>query len=90
VGASKIYTSGDNIYIIGLENGQPFIERAEGGTNDFTRVYQGNQQAAKFTKGIVNITDGKLYYYLLAEGQGDKRTTYLQVIDLKSLASDGK
>jgi len=85
VGASRLYTAGDKIYIIGLENGQPYIEQAEGGTNDFTRVYHGKQQAAKFTKGVVNITDGKLYYYLLAEGQGDKRTTYLQVIDLRAL-----
>jgi hypothetical protein len=84
VGASKIYTSGDNIYIIGLENGQPYIERAKGGTNAFTRVYHGSPRAANFTKGMVHIANGKLYYYLLAEGQGDKRTTYLQVIDLSS------
>jgi len=84
VGAGKIYTSGDSIFIIGLENGQPFIEKAKGGTNEFTRVYQGQKGAANFTKGIVHISDGKLYYYLLADGQGDKRTTFLQVIDLRT------
>ena len=82
VGASRIYTSGDNIFIIGLENGQPFIEQAKGGTNDFTPVYQGQKKAANFTKGVVHIADGKLYYYLLADGKGDKRTTYLQTIKL--------
>ncbi|WP_016956545.1 BNR-4 repeat-containing protein [Catenovulum agarivorans] len=82
VGAENIYTSGDSIYIIGLENGQPYIEQATGGTNNFIRVYQGKKQATDFTKGVVYIADGKLYYYLLAEGEGDKRTTYLQVINL--------
>lgn len=82
VGASDIYTSGGNIYIIGLDQGQPYIEKAKGGTNQFTRIYQGEKQATDFDKGVVNITDGKLYYYLLAKGQGDKRTTYLQVINL--------
>lgn len=82
VGANDIYTSGDKIYIIGLEAGQPYIESAKGGTNQFKRVYHGKKRAANFKKGVVNIADGKLYYYLLAEGNGDERTTYLQVIDL--------
>lgn len=87
VGAGRLYTSGGNIYTIGLENGQPYVEKAEGGTNKFTRIYHGTRQAATYTKGIVYIADGKLYYYLLAEGQGDKRTTYLQVIDLTKFSS---
>ncbi|KMT67098.1 hypothetical protein XM47_00185 [Catenovulum maritimum] len=82
VGANNIYTANGNIYIIGLENGQPYVEQAAGGSNEFKRVYQGEKQAADFNKGIVHIADEKLYYYLLAEGQGDKRTTYLQVINL--------
>ncbi|MBD1388685.1 BNR-4 repeat-containing protein [Neiella sp. HB171785] len=82
VGANDIYTSGGNIYIIGLENGQPYIEQAKGGTNDFKRVYQGKKLAANYKKGEVYIADGKLYYYLLAEGEGDQRTTYLQIINL--------
>jgi|TARA_Y100000296_G_scaffold84480_2_gene117924 hypothetical protein len=82
VGANNIYTSGDNVYIIGLENGQPYIEQAKGGTNAFTRVYSGTKRSANFSKGVVHISEGKLYFYLLAEGSGDRRTTYLQVINL--------
>lgn len=85
VGANNIYTSGGAVFMIGLENGQPYIERALGGTNKFERVYQGQKQAAEFSKGVVYIRDGKLYYYLLEEGEGDQRTTYLQVIDLGSI-----
>ncbi|GEA12930.1 BNR-4 repeat-containing protein [Alteromonas sp. KUL49] len=85
VGADNLYTSGGNIYVIGLENGQPYVERASGGTNEFERVYQGTRRSSNFTKGIVHVKNGKLYYYLLADGVGDKRTTYLQIINLNDL-----
>ncbi|WP_053084548.1 BNR-4 repeat-containing protein [Catenovulum maritimum] len=81
--ASQLYTAGENIYIIGLEQGRPFVEQAKGGTNDFTRVYYAPVGSQSFQKGIVHIHDGKLYYYLLEKGgAGDKRTTYLQIINL--------
>ncbi|EWH10527.1 hypothetical protein DS2_07833 [Catenovulum agarivorans DS-2] len=81
--AAEIYAAGNNIYIIGLEDGRPFIEQAKGGTNDFTRVYHAPTDSMKFQKGVVYIHQGKVYYYLLkAGGTGDSRTTHLQVIDL--------
>lgn len=81
-GASNIYTSGNDIYFIGLnESGRPFIEQGKGGTNNFTRVYNGSE-GRQFDKGVVHIYQGKLYYYLLEKGQGDKRSTYLQIISL--------
>lgn len=83
-GASSIYTSGDNIYIIGLEDGRPYVEMAQGGTNDFTRVYDAKNDK-RFSHGTVHIQDGKVYYYLMQQGKGASKTAnplYLQIIDL--------
>lgn len=81
-GASEIYAAGENIYIIGLENSRPFIEKAKGGTNDFSRIYTAPADSMAYEKGVVHIHEGKLYYYLLERGTGDTRTTHLEIIDL--------
>lgn len=90
-GAQGLYAAGEDIYIIGLENGRPFIEKAKGGTNDFTRLYHAPADSMIFEKGRLHIYQGKLYYYLLEKGTGDKRTTHLQIIDLdiKPTGPDG-
>ncbi len=80
-GASAIYTSGDNIYIIGLDNGRPYIEVARGGTNEFTRSYTSNSGPV-FTHGTIYINDGMVYFYLQENGTGNARPLYLQVFDL--------
>ncbi|GFD73809.1 hypothetical protein KUL113_32290 [Tenacibaculum sp. KUL113] len=80
-GADSIYTSGDSIFIIGLKNGYPFIEKAKGGTNDFEVVYQ-QTSGAKFDHGTIHIENGKAYYYLMEKGAGNALPLYLQVIDL--------
>ncbi len=80
-GASNVYTSGNNVYIIGLENGFPFVEKATGGTNDFERVYEA-KGGLQFDHGRVHIQDGKLYYYLMGRGAGNSLPLYLHIIDL--------
>ncbi|WP_111979628.1 BNR-4 repeat-containing protein [Algibacillus agarilyticus] len=81
-GGNQLYTSGNNVYVIGLKNGRVNIVLTKGGTSDFKQVYQ-HQAGPKFDKGVVNVADGKVYYYLKqAEGTGDKRKLYLQVFDL--------
>lgn len=83
-GATSIYTSGDSIYIIGLDNGYPYIEKATGGTNDFERVYDAKRNI-RFNHGTVHIQDGKVYYYLMEAPKGKLKTTqalHLQIIDL--------
>jgi len=88
--ASNIYTSGNDIFVIGLNaSNRPFVDWAEGGTNVFTRVYE-QTSGKSFTKGKVHIANGKLYYYLLESkpnNDDDFRTTYLQTIDLSVLAA---
>lgn len=80
-GAAELYASGDSILLITLQKGRPFIQRTEGGTHNWKTIYE-NESGRRFDKGIPYIIDGKLYYYLREPGSGDKRTTYLQVIDL--------
>lgn len=84
-GAEALYSSGGNIYIIGLNSsGRPRVQSAPGGTNLFTTVYEATS-GKRFRKGQVFISNGKLYYYLLENNATDKddtQPTYLQVIDL--------
>ncbi|MFC2128206.1 Ig-like domain-containing protein, partial [Bacteroidota bacterium] len=81
-GATSIYTAGNNVYIIGLTSGgRVFVEKAVGGTNNFTRVYEATGGRI-FSHGRVHIADGKLYYYLMEKLSGDAQPLYLQVIDL--------
>jgi len=90
-GASELYTSGDKVFVIGLNaSGRPFVDRADGGTNKFTRVYE-QTTGKRFQKGQVYISNGKLYYYLLennASDTDDTQPTYLQIIDLDIAPTD--
>ncbi|WAJ71703.1 Ig-like domain-containing protein [Catenovulum adriaticum] len=81
VGATSIYTAGDNIYIIGLNNGRPYVEMAAGGTSIFTRVYEATD-GPTFAHGTIYIHDGKVYYYLQERGSGNSLPLHLQIIDL--------
>ena len=85
-GASEIYTSGDNVYIVGLEGGRPYVEKAQGGTNNFVRVYEASD-GPTFDHGTLYIKDGKVYYYLMERTSGNAMPLYLQIIDL-DLESD--
>ena len=81
VGATSIYTSGNNVYVIGLNNGKPYVEVATGGTNTFSRVYE-QTDGPTFAHGTIYIEQGKVYYYLMERGDGNALPLHLQVIDL--------
>lgn len=78
--AGNIYSAGDDIYIIGLDGSRPYVEIAEGGTNNFERIYHGT--TGNFQRGEVYIDNGKIYFYLMERASGAQRPTYLQIIDL--------
>ena len=81
-GASAVYTSGDNVYIIGLNNNDRiFVERAKGGTNNFVKVYE-QTSGKRFDHGRVHISKGILYYYLMEKKTGSAQPIYLEIIDL--------
>jgi hypothetical protein len=81
-GAEAIYTSGNSVFIIGLTSSKRvFVEKAEGGTNNFTRVYEATS-GKTFDHGVVYINDGKVYYYLMENKTGSAQPLYLQIINL--------
>lgn len=81
-GGSTLYTSGNDIFIVGLNSsGRVFVEKSEGGTNNFVKVYEATS-GKRFRHGKVYIGDGKVYYYLMERQSGDQQPLYLQIIDL--------
>ena len=86
-GATSIYTSGNDVFIIGLKNNRVFVQKAEGGTNNFETVYQANS-GRTFDHGRVHIANGKLYYYLMEKKTGNAQPLYLQIIDLDIVPLD--
>lgn len=80
-GAESIYTAGDDVFIIGLVNGRIRVQKTEGGTNNFTTIYQATT-GKTFDHGRVHINNGKLYYYLMENASGSAQPLYLQIIDL--------
>lgn len=86
-GGTSIYTSGDSVFIIGLKNNRVFVQKAEGGTNNFTTVYEATS-GKTFDHGRVHINNGKLYYYLMEKKSGNAQPLYLQIIDLDIVPVD--
>ena len=81
-GGDRLFTSGNNIYMIGLNSsGRIFIEQSLGGTNNFRKVYEATS-GRQFRHGRAYINDGKLYYYMMEQASGDQRPLYLHIIDL--------
>lgn len=81
-GGDRLFTSGNNIYMIGLNSsGRIFIEQSLGGTNNFRKVYEATT-GKQFRHGRAYISNGKLYYYMMEQASGDQRRLYLQIIDL--------
>ncbi|GAK98030.1 chitodextrinase precursor [Nonlabens tegetincola] len=80
-GGEAIYTAGDDVFIIDLNGGRVRIQKTDGGTNNFTTIYQATT-GRTFSHGRVHIVDGKLYYYLMENASGSARPLYLQIIDL--------
>lgn len=87
-GGTSIYTSGENVYIIGLTaSRRVFVDKAVGGTNNFTRIYEATS-GKTFDHGRVHVNNGKLYYYLMEEKSGNAQPLYLQIIDLGIVPAD--
>lgn len=81
-GGDRLYTSGNNIYLIGLNaSGRIFIKKSQGGTNNFQTVYEATS-GRRFRHGVAYVNNGKLYYYMMENASGDQRPLYLQIIDL--------
>ncbi|WP_159951702.1 BNR-4 repeat-containing protein [Polaribacter septentrionalilitoris] len=80
-GGTALYTSGNDVYLIGLNNGRVFVEKTAGGTHNFERVYE-QTGGRQYDHGVVHISNGKAYYYLMEDSSGNAQPLYLQIIDL--------
>ncbi len=80
-GGTEVLGVGNDIYLIGLSNGRPFIRKAEGGTNNWTLLYQATT-GKSFRHGNVLAKNGKVYYFLMENKSGSAQPIYLQVYDL--------
>ncbi|GAL70910.1 BNR-4 repeat-containing protein [Jejuia pallidilutea] len=80
-GGAAFYTSGASVFLIGLNNGRVYVEKADGGTNNFERVYEATG-GRRYDHGVVHIENGKAYYYLMEDSSGSAQPLYLQIIDL--------
>lgn len=88
-GGSALYTYGNDVFLIGLNNGRVFIDKTAGGTNNFQRVYQVTS-GKTFDHGVLHINNGKVYYYLMENKSGNAQPLYLQIIDLGIVPQDPK
>ncbi|WP_298878664.1 Ig-like domain-containing protein [uncultured Polaribacter sp.] len=79
--SGSFYTSGANVYTVGLNNGRVVVYKAEGGTDNFEKVYEATS-GKQFDHGVVHIENGKAYYYLMEDKSGNAQPLYLQIIDL--------
>lgn len=77
----ELYSVGNVVYLMGLEKGRPYVYSAPGGTDDWTLLYRA-KDGPKFMHGNVIIADGKLFYYLMEEGEGSARPTHLLIYQL--------
>ncbi|TBN02951.1 T9SS type A sorting domain-containing protein [Hyunsoonleella flava] len=85
--SGSFYTSGANVYTVGLNNGRVVVYKAEGGTDNFEKVYEATS-GRQFDHGVVHIENGKAYYYLMEDSSGSAQPLYLQVIDLDIVPTD--
>jgi hypothetical protein len=85
--SGSFYTSGANVYTVGLNNGRVVVYKAEGGTDNFEKVYEATS-GRQFDHGVVHIENGKAYYYLMEDSSGNAQPLYLQIIDLDIAPTD--
>ncbi len=85
--SGSFYTSGPNVYTVGLNNGRVVVYKAEGGTDNFEKVYEATS-GRQFDHGVVHIENGKAYYYLMEDSSGSAQPLYLQIIDLDIVPTD--
>lgn len=77
----ELHAIGSTVYLIGLEEGRPYVYAAPGGTNDWRLIFQ-EQGGPRFRHGNLVIRDGKLYFFLMEGAAGSAQPIYLQVYDL--------
>ncbi|MEM6700909.1 MAG: BNR-4 repeat-containing protein, partial [Bacteroidota bacterium] len=84
--SGSLYSIGDEIFLLNLENRRPVIYKAQGGTNEWKEIYRATS-GKQFRHGNAIVEDGKLCYYLMEMGSGSAQPIWLQVYDLGIVSS---
>lgn len=78
----KLYSVGGNqVYLIKINNDRPELYRAEGGTNNWEKIYTAST-GIRIEHSNVLIADGKMFVYAMQKATGDARPIYIQMYDL--------
>jgi hypothetical protein len=71
-----MYAMGAKVYLIGLEDGRPVIKATEEGKNNWKTEFK-IDTSRTYKRGVSTMENGRLYYYLLENGSGDKRPIHV-------------
>ncbi len=81
-GGNLYAVEGNQVYLMSLKNSRPEIYKAEGGTNDWQKLYTATT-GINILHSNVLIADGKMFVYAMQKNvSGDARPIYIQMYDL--------
>lgn len=72
---------GNQVYLMSSNNNRPEIYKAEGGTNNWEKLYTATTGISMEHSNVL-IADGKLFVYAMQKASGDARPIYIQMYDL--------
>ena len=72
---------GNQVFLISNSNDRPVIYKAEGGTNNWEKLYTATSGISMEHSNVL-IADGKLFVYAMQKATGDARPIYIQMYDL--------
>ena len=78
---------GNQVYLMNNNNDRPEIYRAEGGTNNWEKLYTETTGIAIEHSNVL-IEDGKMFVYAMQKATGDARPIYIQMYDLDITPAD--
>lgn len=86
-GGSLHAIDGNQVYLMNLSNNRPEIYKAEGGTNNWEKLFTATTGISIEHHNVL-IEDGKLFVYAMKKASGDARPIYIQMYDLDIIPAD--
>jgi len=80
-GGDLFALEGNQVYLISMNNNRPEIYKADGGSNNWTKIYTVSN-GILIEHADVLIADGKMFVYAMQKATGDARPIYIQMYDL--------
>ena len=80
-GGTLYAVKGNQVYLISEKNNRPEIFRAEGGTNNWEKLYTATSGISMEHSNVL-IEDGKMFVFAMQKATGDARPIYIQMYDL--------